>query len=219
MKINKPWLFLNEAADLISKDKSKITVREILFLIFEHNLRAYCVLKTVTQADCYRLQWDYDENNNIVANRKRCGYNVFTTFMPLDSQDIYKLAAKGIYEKVNVREFDNDPLEGFDDREDHTSWMLREPLIINTEDVVVLSDDFLACVEKDNYKSLVGKERETLLVIIAALAKEANIDITKTSKAGEIIASMTQQLGASIGATTIETHLKKISQALGNRAK
>lgn len=67
-------------------------------------------------------------------------------------------------------------------------------------------------------KPISDKERETLLVIFAALAKEARIDILKTSKAGEIIASMTQQLGASIGATTIETHLKKIPQALENRA-
>ena len=63
------------------------------------------------------------------------------------------------------------------------------------------------------------KERETLLVIIAALAKEAKIDITKPSSAGERIANLTQIIGVSIGATTIETHLKKIKNALENRAK
>lgn len=68
-------------------------------------------------------------------------------------------------------------------------------------------------------KSLTEMERQTLLVIIAALAKEAKIDVNKTSKAGELIASITQQLGTPIGATTIETHLKKIPQALLNRAK
>ena len=68
-------------------------------------------------------------------------------------------------------------------------------------------------------ETLNGRERETLLIVIAALAKEAKIDITKTSKTGELIASFTQQLGANIGATTIETHLKKIPQALQSRAK
>jgi hypothetical protein len=68
-------------------------------------------------------------------------------------------------------------------------------------------------------KPLSDKERETLLIIIAALAKEAKIDINKTSKAGELIANLTQQTGVPVGATTIETHLKKISQALENRAK
>ena len=81
--------------------------------------------------------------------------------------------------------------------------------------------EFIEAVSTDKKidKPLSDKERETLLVIIAALAKEAKVDITKTSKAGELIASMTQQLGSSIGATTIETHLKKIPQALENRAK
>ena len=68
-------------------------------------------------------------------------------------------------------------------------------------------------------KPLSDKEREALLIIIAALAKEAKIDINKASKAGELIANLTQQIGAFVGATTIETHLKKISQALQSRAK
>lgn len=68
-------------------------------------------------------------------------------------------------------------------------------------------------------KSITEKERETLLVIIAALAKEAKIDIEKISKAGDLIANMTQLIGAPIGATTIETHLKKINQAIVNRTK
>ena len=70
-----------------------------------------------------------------------------------------------------------------------------------------------------NKGALNGSERETLLVIIAALAKEAKVDIAKISKAGQQIENMTQLIGARIGATTIETHLKKISQALENRAK
>lgn len=67
--------------------------------------------------------------------------------------------------------------------------------------------------------ALNGSERETLLIIIAALAKEAKIDISKISKTGDLIAVMTQQLGTPIGATTIETHLKKIPLALESRAK
>lgn len=70
-----------------------------------------------------------------------------------------------------------------------------------------------------NDKLLGNKERETLLVIIAALAKEAKVDIGKISKAGELIANMTQIIGAPIGATTIETHLKKIPEALQSRTK
>lgn len=74
-------------------------------------------------------------------------------------------------------------------------------------------------IETVSNKPLTEKERETLLVIIAALAKEAKIDIEKISKAGDLIANMTQLMGVPIGATTIETHLKKINQAIANRTK
>jgi hypothetical protein len=68
-------------------------------------------------------------------------------------------------------------------------------------------------------KPLSDKERITLLVIIAALAKEAKVDISKISKSGDLIASMTQIIGAPIGATTIETHLRQIPEALQSRTK
>ena len=68
-------------------------------------------------------------------------------------------------------------------------------------------------------KKLTNRERETLLILIAALAKEAKIDIAKISKAGELIANMTQLIGTPVGATTIETHLKKIPDSLLNRMK
>jgi hypothetical protein len=68
-------------------------------------------------------------------------------------------------------------------------------------------------------KPLSNRERDTLLIIIAALAKEANIDIKKTSKYGDLIAELTQTLGCPIGATTIEEKLKLIPDALESRAK
>ena len=61
--------------------------------------------------------------------------------------------------------------------------------------------------------SMSDREKNTLLVIIAALAKEAKVDISKVSKSSELIANLTHLLGAPIGATTIETHLKKNSRS------
>lgn len=78
---------------------------------------------------------------------------------------------------------------------------------------------FYKLIKSSEEQPLSDKERETLLVIIAALAKEAEVDIAKISKAGDLIANMTQLIGAPIGATTIETHLKKIPQALASRTK
>jgi hypothetical protein len=68
-------------------------------------------------------------------------------------------------------------------------------------------------------KPLTNKERQTLLVIIAAMAKELEIDVSKVSKSGVLIENLTQLLGVPIGATTIETHLKQIPEALQSRAK
>lgn len=90
-------------------------------------------------------------------------------------------------------------------------------LVVTTQAIT----DFLRSLSEPNLESepLLNTERETPLVIIAALAKEAKVDITKTSKAGDLISNMTQLFGAPVGATTIETHLKKIPQALLSRAK
>ncbi|MDG1097144.1 MAG: hypothetical protein P8N23_05960 [Methylophilaceae bacterium] len=68
-------------------------------------------------------------------------------------------------------------------------------------------------------KPLSNRERDTLLIIIAALAQEAEINIEKTSKYGENIAQLTQQMGCPVGATTIEEKLKLIPDALESRAK
>jgi len=68
-------------------------------------------------------------------------------------------------------------------------------------------------------KPLGTRERDTLLTIIAALCKDANIDINTPSKAGDLISSMTDSIGAHVGKRTIEEHMKKIPDALRTRMK
>ena len=63
------------------------------------------------------------------------------------------------------------------------------------------------------------RERTTLLTIIAALALEAEIDISKPSKAGGIIETRTIELDARVSARSIEDHLKRIPEALERRGK
>ena len=72
---------------------------------------------------------------------------------------------------------------------------------------------------QNNDKPLLPKERNTLLVIIAALAKEAKIDLSKPSKAGEAIAHLTELIGAPVDHSTIEQKIKQIYAALERRAK
>ncbi len=68
-------------------------------------------------------------------------------------------------------------------------------------------------------KSLGQRERATLLTIIAALSKEAKIDISKPSAAGVAIEALTAAMNVRVPARTVEEHLKKIPDALERRAK
>lgn len=63
------------------------------------------------------------------------------------------------------------------------------------------------------------RERNTLLVIIAALAKEAKINIDPPGKAAIFIEGLTDSMGAHASKRAIEEHLKKISDALATRMK
>ncbi len=68
-------------------------------------------------------------------------------------------------------------------------------------------------------KPITTRERNTLLTIIAALAKEAKIDLSKPAKAGEAIAHLTELIGAPVDHSTIEGKIKQISEAVKARQK
>lgn len=68
-------------------------------------------------------------------------------------------------------------------------------------------------------KPLSTRERDTLLTIIAALAKLAKIDTSQPGKAALAIEGMTDELGAHVSKRAIEDHLKKIPDALEIRMK
>ena len=64
-----------------------------------------------------------------------------------------------------------------------------------------------------------SKERDTLLIIIAALAREAGYDVSRASKTADSIERLTETMGARISSSAIEGKLKQIPQALENRSK
>lgn len=68
-------------------------------------------------------------------------------------------------------------------------------------------------------KPLERRERTTLLVLIAALAKLAKVDVAKPSSAAAAIESETERMGARVAARTIENHLKLIPDALEARGQ
>lgn len=72
-------------------------------------------------------------------------------------------------------------------------------------------------VTKD--RPLIKSERDSLLVIIAAICKEAKLDYKKHAKTARLILSITAEMGVQIGESTIEGHLKKIPETLEGRMK
>lgn len=68
-------------------------------------------------------------------------------------------------------------------------------------------------------KPLETRERNTLLAIIAVLCKEVGLDPAKHAKTAVFIQSTAAKMGISIGETTIEGHLKKITDAVATRMK
>ena len=68
-------------------------------------------------------------------------------------------------------------------------------------------------------KPLEQRERTTLLVIIAALAELAEIDVTKPAKAGLTIESQAALMGAEVSSRAIQDHLNRIPEALARRGK
>jgi hypothetical protein len=63
------------------------------------------------------------------------------------------------------------------------------------------------------------RERDSLLVVIAALARLARIDVAKPSKAAAVIEGETSRMGSRVAARTIEDHLKRIPEALESKGE
>ena len=177
-----------------------------------------CYIEDYSNGTVYELQESFDSNQytkGSTAQLEEIKSQIVIKNIPKDKAELliqkHKEDRKEFLE--NARKKDNTssnyyPIGGLPD---------NSVLVVRTKAI----SEFIETIATDKKidKPLSDKERETLLVIIAALAKEAKVDITKISKAGDNIADMTQKMGVDIGATTIETHLKKIPQALQSRAK
>lgn len=97
-------------------------------------------------------------------------------------------------------------------------WVVTRKAALDYCDAKKWRPPFLYPEEKTE-SPLQDRARDSLLIIIAALAKEAGIDVAKPSKSGEVIAALTQQLGSPVSATTVENYLKLIGQAIEKRSK
>ena len=72
---------------------------------------------------------------------------------------------------------------------------------------------------KASQKPLSTVERNILLTMVAALCFGAKIDYKKHAKAAGLIKDLVVGIGANVGETTIEGHVKRIPEALEARMK
>jgi hypothetical protein len=68
-------------------------------------------------------------------------------------------------------------------------------------------------------KPLSNRERDTLLTIIALTCREAKLDFNKPAKTANLLVNTAATMGISIGESTIEGHLKRITSALGGKTR
>lgn len=78
--------------------------------------------------------------------------------------------------------------------------------------------NFLSSLGESNERPIKTKERHTLLIIIAALCKEAKIDYKQRGIANAI-QHLTESIGAPVTDDTIRSVLNQIEQALDSRSK
>ena len=99
--------------------------------------------------------------------------------------------------------------------EDIKAFLATHDIEIPGEQALETKPDAPESVEKPP----ATKERNTFLVIIAALCECSGIDYRKSSKAAVSIQSAAVMAGASISETTIKNRLKEIPEALASRTK
>ena len=176
MFLPKMWLRLEEAKDRLKTEKNiNVSESDILHLVISGNLRAYALLVEPIYADCYRI--DLAQTSNI----KHCGCNIFRFFLPISRTAALDIDIKGFSDVSSPAIFINDPLEGFDEQINGEFWKISPPLQVKISSIVVLRDDLFEYVEsfvngvpvvtKKADKPLADKERESLIKIIYALAK------------------------------------------------
>ncbi len=90
-------------------------------------------------------------------------------------------------------------------------------LVIRTAALKEL-EEHLSAAEKPKEKLLGKRERDTLHIIIGALARMANLNLNTPSSAAVSIESATVEMRARVSARTIENHLNKVREACEDRS-
>lgn len=95
----------------------------------------------------------------------------------------------------------------------------RESNLDHRKEEYLSSHEALEHSISEQEKPILERERNTLLVIIAALCKASNVDYERHAKAATYIKIEAEKMGINIGESTIEGKLKLLSDAVERRQK
>ena len=170
-----------------------------------------------TTGDLYQLQNDFDENE-------------YCSGSTASLEKIKKYIKAKKIESIEAEKFLNEHKEHrkkfLEERKEEPHVKNFYPGDLPQDTVFVVRTkaliEFIQLVNAESIaleKPLGNRERDTLLSIMAVLCKEAKLDHTKHAKTAGLLQATATLMGISIGESTIEGHLKKISAALATRIK
>ena len=229
------WLTIEEAASELSTALSEdVDASDVLRLVLDRQLQLSIYLPAKTTARCRKLDedtpdapWTRREIGGVwdVPMRGRGKSQIEYDYQMLCRRtSVLKETPVGAWVKQEDLLCQIPPDMGSDFGSRHESefpvgslLVVRRPAL---EEFIRQHVPAQAPTSASLDRPLKERERATLLTIIAALAKTAEIDVSQPSKAGgQIEALTTQAVGIRIPARTVENHLKAIPDALERRSK
>jgi hypothetical protein len=128
--------------------------------------------------------------------------------------------AGSAYQYLEKERFKLENKAAIDDARESTGRLTEEEINHIVIENFRLREGHFGSAHQRHDRGIQKKERDTLLTIIAALAKAAKIDVIKEpGKSALYIEGLTAELGARASKRAIEEHLKKIPNALETRMK
>lgn len=110
--------------------------------------------------------------------------------------------------------------DGFEDADLASDWEYRltgTPVSLAKCKLVIMMEDYAMMIAggESDEKPLGVKERRSVLVIIAALAQQAQFDLQHATKFSEALEMVTDSLGHHVSAKTIENYFKQARELVG----
>lgn len=184
------------------------------FAITKPDWPKWLEVKSVKLWQAVALACNYDPSNFKFFDDKTFNGEILCPFSrrPSDFSELLKMAKSNLGGKLKVLTINKTALEESEvSFPAFFSWLKATGYELPTELLGSVNNKAIPLIEETPLKE---RERTTLLTLIAALAKEAGIDITKPSKAAGLIEDLTLQIDRRVSARAIENHLKKIPAAL-----